>query len=165
MSDVKAFNQRLDAGFLDMLAYLDTLSPTAFVTRTDTAGWNVKDHIIHLAVWNDFAIALIDRAPLQAALGIGHATWATRDYDTVNALIQEQHANRSLDDVLGAYRDAHHRVAAHIAALSDADLQRPTSDYQPDWGGNRLLDEWLRPLTYDHYAQHRAWVVALLGNA
>ena len=52
-----------------------------------------------------------------------------------------------------------------LAGLSDEDLFKTYSYYQPDEPGDDSGDpilNWIMGNTYEHYAEHQAWIEALL---
>ena len=51
-----------------------------------------------------------------------------------------------------------------LAPLSDEDLQRPYSDFDPaaTQGADRPIIGWIVGDTYDHYDEHRGWIEELL---
>lgn len=44
---------RIEQGWNEFQAYIQTLSAAQLAGPTDAAGWTAKDHIMHLAVWED----------------------------------------------------------------------------------------------------------------
>ena len=59
-------------------AYLITLTPDLVTRPTDAAGWTVKDHVAHLAVWEDSMNALLNGRSRAEFLGIPAANAAER---------------------------------------------------------------------------------------
>ena len=51
--------------------------------------------------------------------------------DNVNEAIRNLHETDTADEALGYFRDSHNRLVAALGKLSDADLQKPYSHYQP----------------------------------
>jgi hypothetical protein len=53
--------------------------------------------------------------------------------------------------------------------MSDADLQRPYNDYQPndprDPDDNRPALDWVAGNTWEHYAEHMEWINQLLKES
>jgi hypothetical protein len=55
---------------------------------------------------------------------------------------------------------------AALSRLSDADLKKPYSHYQPsDPDQKRPVLDWVGGNTYEHYAEHIAWINQLLSES
>lgn len=156
--------KNLNDGFHELMAYLDTLSEADFLTNTDAAGWTVKDHVMHLAVWEDGVWALLNGQSRHEQMGIEDEAWQRGDYDEMNAIIQRQHRDKPLGDVLQALRDAHRRMVAKIESLTGDDLQRAYHHYQPGSGRTEPVVGWIIGNTYEHYAEHRPWIEAIVSG-
>ena len=132
-------------------------------------GWSVKDHLIHIAVWNESLLALLEGRDRDAAIGVDPSLVAAagEKYDRVNAEIHRLHQHRSAAEVLAAFRDAHARVLAAIEKLDDADLLRPYSHYQPTArpADARPVIDWIAGNTWEHDTEHALWISKLLALA
>ena len=87
-----------------------------------------------------------------------------RSEDALNALIYRQNKERPLSDVVADFQQAHTDLLGVLAGLTDADLFRTYSDYQPDEPGEDSgapIVGWIAGNSYEHYAEHQAWVEAL----
>ena len=151
-------------GFHKFMTYLDTLSEADFITRTDAAGWTVKDHLMHLAVWEDGVWALLNHQSRHEHMGLESATWERGDFDEMNAVIQQQHRDKPLGEVLQTFRDAHRRMVTKIEMLAEDDLQRPYDHYQPGAGRNAPVIDWISSDSYEHYEEHRPWIEAIVSG-
>ena len=110
----------------------------------DPAGWSAKDHLMHIAQWEQAPLAKVDGRPRHEALGIDAATDRGGDDDTINAAIFAATRHRPLKDVLRTLRATHDATRARlVAALT-------------------LLAE--VPGYTDHYDQHRGWIGDLVGK-
>ena len=140
------------------------LSEAQLVAPGAASGWSVKDHLAHLAVWEQGLTALLQGRPRPAAMEVDEATYL-RSEDALNALIYQRNKDRSLAEVLAAFRQAHDQVLAALAGLTDADLFKTYSHYQPNElgedSGEPIL-KWVAGNTYEHYAEHHAWLRALV---
>src|SRR3972149_1489720 len=157
MTDKDQLLKRMNDGFRDFMAYVNTLSEADFITNTDAAGWTAKDHVMHLAVWEGGMWALLNHQSRREYMGIDQAAWEGHDYDEMNAIIQQQHRDKPLGEVLQTFRDAHRRMVVKIESLADEDLQRPYDHYQPGAGRDAPVIGWIIGNTYEHYARHRPW--------
>ncbi|HEY7093107.1 MAG TPA: DinB family protein [Ktedonobacterales bacterium] len=144
------------------------LSPAQLTTPGPDGGWSVKDHLAHLATWEEMLIALLEGKPIHTAFGISRAEYdALESTDALNAVITEQHKDFSLDEVMRRFEATHTRLVALISALPDEDLSKPITHFQPDDPDGP--DE--RPVlvkiigdTYGHYAEHFPWIEAILAG-
>ena len=92
---------RLDQAWASPRGHLGGLSPTQLTDVRDPAGWAVKDHVMHVAAWEDAFVARLEGRPTHEALGLDEATLAM-DEDAENAAIFARHRDRPLADVLDA---------------------------------------------------------------
>lgn len=134
------------AKFDRMWAELDEmvkgLGEQALTEIHDPAGWSAKDHLIHVAQWEQALLAKVDGRPRHEALGIDAATDRTGDDDTINAAIFAATQHRPLKEVLHALRETHAATRARLQAAVT------------------LLSE--VPGYADHYEQHRGWIGELV---
>src|SRR5215207_6052198 len=63
-------------------------------------GWSVKDHLAHIEGWERYLLALLERRPPSAAIGIDLATLRSTDDDALNELLIEPTKEQSLSQVL-----------------------------------------------------------------
>jgi uncharacterized protein (TIGR03083 family) len=168
MDTPKTVNELLDnieRGWNSFNAYIDTLSEKQLTQPTDAAGWTAKDHLIHLASWEDTLNALLDRTPRWERIGVDKALWDSNDIDQINAIVQKRYHDMPLDEVRQKHREVHQRLLEKIRQLSDADLGQPIREYQP---GSATTSPIVRPLvadTYDAYAEHTPWIAAIVEKA
>jgi hypothetical protein len=151
------------SSFDDKVSSLSDLQLTA----AGADGWSAKDHVAHLSAWEESLIALLAGRDRGAAIGLGRdeADTPGHDVDAINALIQRRSRDRSLGDVLAAFRETHQRCVAAVEALSDEDLARPYSHFQPnDPGNTHPVIGWIVGNTYEHYDEHAGWIAQLLAK-
>ena len=143
---------------------LSQLSDAQLVAPDAASGWSVKDHLAHLAGWEVSLTALLQRRPRHVAMELDEATYH-RGADAVNEVVYQRNKDRSLADVLATFRQAHQQVLAALGGLTDADLSKTYSHYQPDEPGEdsgEPILKWVAGNTYEHYAEHHAWLQALV---
>ncbi len=162
---VVEFLNRLDAGWAELQAFIASLSPQQLTVPADAVGWTVKDHLMHIVAWQDGINALLEGEDRRERMGVDEATWQRRDFDAINAVIQKQHRHRTADDVLQMLRRTHAAFRAHVAAMIDADLQRPYSDFAPTSDNTRPIVGWLEGDGFGHYAEHLPWMRAIVDTA
>lgn len=149
---------RIEAGWNDLHAFIASLNDAQLTTKTDAGGWTVKDHLIHLAVWEDSVEAMLQKQSRYERMGVDFETWRTNDWDKVNAVIYQHHQHMPLADVLTTFAQIHQRLLDKIQALSDDDLMRPYNYYQTHSSYDLPVMEAVVSGTYAHYDEHRPWM-------
>lgn len=155
---------RMREGYDDFVAFVTPLDLTRVTIATDAAGWTIKDHVIHLAVWEDGVAALLNKGPRVATMGVDQAIWDRHELDEINAAIQQNNRYLSWGEVLRRFEAAHGRMMAALERLSWEDLHRPYGNFLPDDQadneGRPILD-YVMGDGYLHYAEHRPWIEAI----
>ena len=146
-------------------AELAQLSAVAMTTKDDQ-GWTVKDHIVHLMVWENSAVFFLQSKPRHIALGVSEAVYLKDSEDDINAAIFQNHQEMLLTDALAQFREIHSQLMTLLQLLTDADLQKPYSHYLP----NEPSENRERPAinviygnTAHHFAEHLGWMQTLTG--
>jgi uncharacterized protein (TIGR03083 family) len=125
-------------------------------------GWSVKDHLAHVAAWEESLLALLEGRDRYAAIGLDPATReaATNDVDAINEVIHRRSQDRSPSDVIAAFQETHARLRVALTKLTDADVLRPYSHYQPHVSpaDPRPVAGWIDGDTWEHYDEHSAWI-------
>ena len=145
--------------------YVATLTDEQLTQLTDAAGWTVKDHLIHLAVWEDGVWALLNKQNRAAQMGVDAETWARWEFDEINAVIQQQHKDESWAEVEHKRQASHNRFIMQIEATSEADLQRPTKDFQANSSSNTPIIQVIIGDAFDHYDSHLPWIKAIVDSS
>jgi hypothetical protein len=153
--------EKIQAGWDEMHTYLDSLSNGQKLYPTDAAGWTVKDHVMHLAAWEDGLTALLDKQYRRTYMGIDDAIWNAGD-DAINAVIQQRYKDLSWADVQDKWQAVHNKLLKQIDALSEATLQTPYSAYNPKSPSQREIIGYIGGSTYYHYAEHLPWIKAIV---
>lgn len=155
-------------GWNEFFAYLKTLSDEQMTARTDAAGWTVKDHLTHLAVWADGVYGMLMGRPRREAMGIDEKSWSelweTRDFDPVNGMIQQRHKDKTLAEVFSMLHDAHQRLFGEVQAMSNENLQLPQKHFDSTSTSDTPIALSVVVNTYGHYAEHRPWIEAIAGG-
>ncbi|MBA3470817.1 MAG: ClbS/DfsB family four-helix bundle protein [Herpetosiphonaceae bacterium] len=152
---------RIDSAWTNLNQMLADLSEPQRTTAHDQENWRVKDHLTHLAAWEQSLLALLEGRDRHQAFGLGAVDLAGMDYDQINARIQQHHAHLSHAESLALAQHSHTQLRAAIAALSDADLQRPYAHFQPNTQHENAqlpVINWIAGNTYEHYAEHQGWI-------
>jgi hypothetical protein len=127
-------------------------------------GWSIKDHLYHIATWDSYLIALLERQPRLPAVGIDSDP--AGEYDGVNAIFFERGKDLPLSHVLGLFRSNRGRIIEQVQKLNDTDLERAAADFQPP-EPKRLtgrLGEWILTITANHDRVHHGWMKELLAE-
>jgi len=155
--------RQIDSTWADLQAYLTSLTPAQLTGPTDAAGWTAKDHVIHLAMWEQAVLALLERGSKREALDMTPEIWA-QDDDAINAVLQQRYQHMPLDDVMNTLRQTHLRLVDKLSALSENDLRLPFHHYQPDSSEDVPLIRVMPGETIHHYREHLTWIRAIVGQ-
>lgn len=145
-------------------AALDHLTPEQMSGPTDAAGWGVKDHLNHLAAWENSVTAVFQGRPRHEGLGIDQALYESDLEDTVNDELYRRDANLTAAAARDNLREAHARLLAELEPLTDADLKQPIRHYLPHWpgeGDGPPVAEVVFGDTAEHFGEHLEWIQAL----
>ena len=144
---------------------VDSLGPEK-LELTGNERWAVKDHLVHIAVWELSLRGLLNGEDRPTAMGISGASGET---DDINEVIWLKHRHDSVDDVLDFWRKSHESLMRRLGELSDADLRRSYNHYQPndprDPGDDRPVVDWVAGNTYEHYAEHAGWIDQMVNES
>jgi len=154
---------QIQQGWDELHDYLDTLSEAQLTTPSDAAGWTVKDHVMHLAVWEDGTNALLRGESRREQMDVDEATWLSQEYDKINDVIYQQHKQKSLMDVRQTFAAVHERLLDKLNEMTDEDIQRPHKFYQPSSSSERPIIAWISGSTFEHYAEHMPWLAAIVS--
>lgn len=130
----------------ELLATLDGLTD-AQLTEPTVDGWSVKDHLAHLALWDDVRAQEVER------ISAGHASaWRMSDEqdETYNATAYEMRKGLSLAQVMWELETSRRRLLEAIAAATERGLD------------GSLYGE--AGLVSGHEAEHAGWLRAWRGR-
>ncbi len=164
MTEIDGVRERVDASWTDLWELVDSMGPEAMAT-TGPDGWAVKDHLAHVAAWEQSLLAILDGRDRIQAMGLADVEHET---DAVNAAVWLLHHDRSSEDAVAYFRDSHARLMARLESLDDAGLGLPYNHYQPAAKGEENSDlpvvEWIAGNTYEHYLEHIDWIKNLVSQ-
>ena len=151
----------IEKGWSELTALVESLGP-AGLENTGDGQWAVKDHLVHIAAWEQSLLALLDGHDRKKAMGVPDASDET---DDINEAVWLLHRHQTPEQVLAFSRDSHAAMLKRLRDMSDADLRRSYNHYQPndprDPGDDRPVVEWVAGNTYDHYAEHIGYIKAI----
>lgn len=154
----------IEKAWAELVSLVDSLGSDG-LTRAGGGQWAVKDHLVHIAVWERSTRALLDGEDRLEAMGI---PGATGDTDAVNEAVWLAHRDMTPEQAKAYWLDAHSTLMARLSEMSDADLRRSYNHYQPndprDSNDDRPVVEWVAGNTYDHYGEHAGWIKELLAQ-
>jgi Protein of unknown function (DUF1706) len=155
---------RIEAGWNQLAELVNQVEEADGLSRVGAPdGWTVKDHLAHVAAWEHSLLALVEGHDRERAMGLSEAV---EGIDNVNEAIRKLHESDTADEALGYFRDSHAQLLAALGKLSDADLQKPYSRYQPaDPDEKRPVVGWVAGNTYEHYGEHIGWINQLLSES
>ncbi|HSS62062.1 MAG TPA: ClbS/DfsB family four-helix bundle protein [Candidatus Limnocylindrales bacterium] len=155
----------IETSWRDLNALVDSLGPSG-LTVTGADGWAVKDHLIHIAAWENSLLALLEGADRRAAMGVGPDVNET---DAINAAVWSMHRDKTPAQALDYFRQTHAALIKRLSTMSDADLKLPYNHYQAndprDPNDNRPALDWVAGNTYEHYAEHVGWINQLVKDS
>jgi uncharacterized damage-inducible protein DinB len=155
--------QPIETAWNRLIELVNQVEDAGGLSRAGPDGWTVKDHLVHIAAWEHSLLALIEGHDREKAMGLPEAV---DGIDNVNEAVRKLHETDTPEEALVYFRDSHARLVAALGKLSDADLEKPYSHYQPkDSDEKRPVVGWVAGNTYEHYAEHIGWINHLLSES
>lgn len=152
--------RRIEIGWSELAEVVNQVQDAGGLTKVGADGWTVKDHLAHVGAWERSLLALLEGEDRAAAMGVFETPEGT---DAINEKIRKLHLMDSPEEALAYFRDSHTQMVAALGKLSDLDLQKPYSHFQPsDPDEKRPVAAWVAGNTYEHYAEHVAWINQLI---
>ena len=147
--DRRTVLESFDSEGAELMSAIEGLSETA-LEEPSLNGWSVKDHLSHLAQWEE--LRYLDT--VRIAAGYRSAVDSTPAQDEVfNQMTVEWRRSHSLAQVLWELETARRRVLDAVATLSDEELARVLTDSWPL--GARVIEG-----AMGHEAEHAGWIRA-----
>lgn len=158
--------ERIQEGWDRLQAFMEEHSDEQLTGPRDAAGWNAKDHLMHLSVWAGSMVAVLDGKPRRDYMEISREDWVTlaETYDVVNGILQQRYKDLPLADVRKAVEEKHKELAARVEAMSEDELQLPYNHYQPGSKSTTPIFEYISGNNFAHYDEHIPWMQAILGS-
>lgn len=155
---------KIERAYGEVDAFLAPLTDAQKTDLTDAGGWSVKDHLIHMAVWEDGIDALLSHESRDARMGFSDAAPKPRGLDNINDAIFRQHKDKTLQQVLDAREAIHTRFLYTLRALPDDALQRPIRDFDAESSSNQPVEGLIVGNTSAHYRKHLGWMQAIVAE-
>jgi len=147
---------RIDISWNELSLLVIKLGPDGLMVKAGD-GWSVKDHLAHVAAWERSLLGLIEGQDRLAAMGLLEPV--EENTDVINDALVKLHQQETPDQTLKYFRDSHAQLMTALGKLTDADLQKPYSHFQPaDPDEKRPVIGWVAGNTYEHYAEHIDWI-------
>lgn len=156
--DQAALLARIHPAWVGLEHMIERLSEAQLTGPRDHAGWSAKDHLAHLTVWEQKALAQLQDRPPHEVFGLDRARYEATDVEGLNALAHRRDQDRPLPEVLAAFRRAHEELIAALAGPAGAALFGPARRDDAD----ALLAS-VAGNTYEHYPEHASWIRDLLA--
>jgi hypothetical protein len=155
--------RRIYAGYSQLEEVLQAIAADE-MSWPGPEGWAIKDHMVHLGVWERGIAELLNRRDRYAGMGIPDPTDKGVDEDAINDLIYRQHADLTPLEAREVLNAAHTQLLQAVEALSEAELQQPygaflPADQQP--GPQNPVWHWIAGNTFGHYELHLGWIQSL----
>src|ERR1700737_1457113 len=120
--------QRIEASWNQLVDLVNQGHGPRRLTKVGAGGWAVKDHLAHIGAWEHSLLALIEGRDRPSAMGL---TEPSEEGDAINEAVRKLHEGDTPEEALGYFRDSHAQLIGALGKLSDADLEKPYSHYQP----------------------------------
>ena len=159
--------EHIERDWATLNSLLSTLSEKQWTEIKNEDGWTVKDHVIHIAIWEDSVIAFLRHVPRHEGLGISEELYLDGGIDAVNLAIFKQHKDKPLAEVEAQFRRTHTELMSLIHELSNEDLNLPYSHYLPDDEEDETGPPAINIVygsTAFHYREHVEWIEEMLED-
>ncbi len=152
--------EKIDAAWDKLQAFLSALSEAQMLELRDSAGWNVVDHIAHLAAWEQSVLQLFAGQPRYQALGVELALYESADIDAINAAARASWSGLSRTQALDKFQAIHEKMLSALGGLSEDEFNQPLATLFPQAarGDERRLAYVVMGNTDYHYLEHMGWM-------
>ena len=157
---------RIEAAWANLESFISGLSEGQLTDLRDDQGWSIKDHITHLAAWEQALAMLFQGKPRYQSLGIEQTKFTGMYSDENNEAIRERWQHHSIASALAEFRRIHTLLMTSIQGLSDSDLDLPVAKFFPHSSNDpRTVREIVEANTNDHFLEHLAWTETLVASS
>jgi hypothetical protein len=124
----------------------------------DGAGWSTVDHLSHLAAWERMLIAHLTDGSAHEVASVDPERYAQMSLDELNDVLYHRVRGMALGEAMDEFRSAHEAIIAFVNTMDDAALHEPWDD-DPSM---RTVMAKITGDTYQHYLEHRRWILHLV---
>lgn len=153
--------RQIDSSWNELQTWLASLTEAQLTHPTDAVGWTVKDHLLHITMWEQAGIALLEGGSKREAMEIAPETWAQGD-DPINAVVQERYRDMPLKEAMQFFQQIHERMLKKLDTMTEEQLLLPHRYYQPTSTEDRPIMRWIIGDTIEHYREHLPWMKAIV---
>lgn len=155
----------IDTAWKELELSLDQLSERQMTDIQDAQGWNVRDHITHLAAWEQSVLFLFQGKPRHLAFGVAPEKFTHKFIDETNAAARARWISYSADAALKEFRSIHNQLMDEVRRLSDAELNMLVVQFfsQAQAGDPRRVFVIIQQNTSEHFQEHLGWIKTLVA--
>ncbi|HET7009174.1 MAG TPA: DinB family protein [Anaerolineales bacterium] len=166
ISTVDQLRQTFETAWLAFESFLAGLKPED-ASKKDGAGWGVKDHVTHLAIWEESVAIVFRGGKRHEALGIDEPFYQQGSFDEINEVIKKREEHLTIDQSVERLRAVHHELKDELRALSNADLLKTVREFFPTAPrtDDRPVVVFLYDNTAGHIVEHLPWMEALVSGS
>ena len=162
---VENMTRHINTGWDELQTFIASLTPAQMTQPADAAGWTVKDHLIHLALWQDGISALLVGESRAAGMEISQTLWDSEaDTDTINAEMQLTHKDIHLDEVLIRLQKSREKLLAALGKMKDEDLMLPYQHFDKNRVRDYPIFAYIVGNSFEHYREHIPWMQAIVSE-
>jgi hypothetical protein len=152
---------QIKAGWEKVQDFINSLSNEQLTMNMDASGWTVKDHLMHLVVWQDGIEALLRKESRHKTMGLTDELWENAEVDEMNGYLQQLHVNKPIEEIRRLADESYQRLMATIGSLSDNELNAPYSHFDDTAERVNPIAGWVVGNTFEHYEEHLPWMKAI----
>ena len=156
--ELLAFMQDRWKGFVSAS---DALPDGAWLASFDTAGWNIRDHVGHVAAWLRAETALLGSGtPIPESTGMPAAIWNAGDTDAINEWYRQSIVTMSPAEVRSERDRAFPKLFEVVSGMSEEEMTRPARESGLEASDRPLLQVMTENYGL-HFDDHRAQIAQL----
>jgi hypothetical protein len=157
--------QRIAVSWQALQEMLSGLDETTLKRPDPESGWTISDHVFHLAAWERGIAYLLTRRSRYEGMGITAEQWQELTMDEINEEVHRAGQKRLPAEALAIGRQSHQEMLDALADLTEADLFRDYSYYDPSGEPDgRPIVGWIIGNTFGHYDEHLDYIRSMLDQ-